>query len=58
MPRTGADGSIFLFGQQELGYDANLGVADAFNLEAPFIANHSIGVADLYALPSAHLGLY
>ncbi|KAJ7749469.1 manganese-dependent peroxidase [Mycena metata] len=50
---TGADGSIFLFGQQELGYDANLGVADAFNLEAPFIANHSIGVADFIQFAAA-----
>ncbi|KAJ7635374.1 manganese peroxidase 1 [Roridomyces roridus] len=43
---TGADGSIFIFGETELHYDANLGIADAFNLEAPFIARNNISVAD------------
>ncbi|KAJ7615919.1 manganese peroxidase isozyme precursor [Roridomyces roridus] len=43
---TGADGSIFLFGETELGFDANLGIADAFNLEVPFIKKHNISVAD------------
>ncbi|KAJ7617229.1 putative versatile peroxidase, partial [Roridomyces roridus] len=43
---TGADGSIFIFATTELGYDANLGIADAFNLEAPFIQKHNISVAD------------
>ncbi|KAJ7628884.1 manganese peroxidase 1 precursor [Roridomyces roridus] len=43
---TGADGSIFIFGETELTYDANLGVADAFNLEVPFIKKHNISVAD------------
>ncbi|KAJ7749386.1 manganese-dependent peroxidase [Mycena metata] len=50
---TGADGSIFIFAEQELSYDANLGIADAFNLEAPFIANHSIGVADFIQFAAA-----
>ncbi|KAJ7749962.1 manganese-dependent peroxidase [Mycena metata] len=50
---TGADGSIFIFPEQELSYDANLGIADAFNLEAPFIANHSIGVADFIQFAAA-----
>ena len=46
---TGADGSIFIFATTELTYAANLGIADAFNLEAPFIEKHkaAIGVADL-----------
>ncbi|KAJ7613035.1 manganese-dependent peroxidase [Roridomyces roridus] len=43
---NGADGSIFLFGETELGFDANLGIADAFNLEVPFINKHNISVAD------------
>ncbi|KAF7377242.1 Peroxidase [Mycena sanguinolenta] len=43
---TGADGSIFIFAETELAFDANLGIADAFNLEAPFIAKHNISVAD------------
>ncbi|KAF8133475.1 manganese-dependent peroxidase [Mycena galopus ATCC 62051] len=43
---TGADGSIFIFGETELSYGANLGIADAFNLEAPFIQKHNISVAD------------
>jgi len=43
---TGADGSIFIFGQTELGFDSNLGIADAFNLEVPFINKHNISVAD------------
>ncbi|KAJ7022300.1 manganese peroxidase 1 [Mycena alexandri] len=50
---TGADGSIFIFAETELSYDANLGIADAFNLEAPFIANHSIGVADFIQFAAA-----
>ncbi|KAJ7749383.1 manganese-dependent peroxidase [Mycena metata] len=50
---TGADGSIFIFAEQELSYDANLHIADAFNLEAPFIANHSIGVADFIQFAAA-----
>ncbi|KAJ7641900.1 putative versatile peroxidase [Roridomyces roridus] len=43
---TGADGSILLFGETELAFDANLGIADAFNLEVPFIKKHNISVAD------------
>jgi hypothetical protein len=43
---TGADGSMFIFGETEIGYGANLGIADAFNLEVPFIQKHNIGVAD------------
>ncbi|KAJ7749475.1 manganese peroxidase 1 [Mycena metata] len=50
---TGADGSIFIFAEQELSYDANLGIADAFNLQAPFIANHTIGVADFIQFAAA-----
>ncbi|KAJ7037633.1 manganese peroxidase 1 [Mycena alexandri] len=50
---TGADGSIFIFAEQELSYDANLGIADAFNLEAPFISNHTIGVADFIQFAAA-----
>ncbi|KAJ7635384.1 manganese peroxidase 1 [Roridomyces roridus] len=50
---TGADGSIFIFGEQEIGYDANLGIADAFNLEAPFIAKHNISVADFIQFAAA-----
>ena len=45
--RTGADGSMFIFGETEIGYDANLGIADAFNLQVPFINRHNISVADL-----------
>jgi len=43
---TGADGSIFIFGETELNFAANLGIADAFNLEAPFINAHNISVGD------------
>jgi hypothetical protein len=43
---TGADGSIFIFGTTEIGYANNLGIADAFNLEVPFINKHNISVAD------------
>ncbi|KAJ7613454.1 manganese peroxidase 1 precursor [Roridomyces roridus] len=43
---TCPDGSIFIFGETELHYEANLGIADAFNLEAPFIARSNISVAD------------
>ncbi|KAJ7642057.1 putative versatile peroxidase [Roridomyces roridus] len=43
---TGADGSMFIFGETELGFGANLGIADAFNLEVPFIKKHNISVAD------------
>ncbi|KAJ6492305.1 manganese peroxidase 1 precursor [Mycena sanguinolenta] len=43
---TGADGSMFIFAETELSFGANLGIADAFNLEAPFIAKHDISVAD------------
>ncbi|KAJ7743435.1 manganese peroxidase 1 precursor [Mycena maculata] len=50
---TGADGSIFIFGEQEIGYAANLGIADAFNLEAPFIAKHNISVADFIQFSAA-----
>ncbi|KAJ7749470.1 manganese-dependent peroxidase [Mycena metata] len=50
---TGADGSIFIFAEKELSYDANLGIADAFNLEAPFISNHTIGVADFIQFAAA-----
>ena len=44
---TGADASIFIFGETEIGYAANLGIADAFNLEVPFINKHNISAADL-----------
>ncbi|KAJ7642261.1 manganese peroxidase 2 [Roridomyces roridus] len=52
---TGADGSIFIFAEQELSYDANLGIADAFNLEAPFIEKHkgNISVADFIQFAAA-----
>nr|GAT52048.1 manganese peroxidase 5 [Mycena chlorophos] len=51
---TGADGSIFLFGETELSYPANLGIADAFNLEAPFINAHpEISVADFIQFTAA-----
>ncbi|KAJ7510863.1 heme peroxidase [Mycena galericulata] len=50
---TGADGSIFIFGETELSFAANLGIADAFNLETPFIANHSISVADFIHFSAA-----
>ncbi|KAJ7483766.1 manganese peroxidase 1 precursor [Mycena galericulata] len=50
---TGADGSIFIFGETELSFAANLGIADAFNLEMPFIANHSISVADFIQFAGA-----
>ncbi|KAJ7717289.1 manganese-dependent peroxidase [Mycena metata] len=50
---TGADGSIFKFAETELSFGANLGIADAFNLEAPFIANHSIGVGDFIQFAAA-----
>jgi hypothetical protein len=43
---TGADASIFIFGTTEIGYSANLGIADAFNLEVPFINKHNISAAD------------
>jgi hypothetical protein len=43
---TGADGSMFIFGETEIGYAANLGIADAFNLQVPLIKKHNIGVAD------------
>jgi len=43
---TGADGSMFIFGTTEIGYANNLGIADAFNLEVPFINRHNISVAD------------
>ncbi|KAF8182198.1 Mn peroxidase MNP6 [Mycena galopus ATCC 62051] len=50
---TGADGSIFIFGETELSYGANLGIADAFNLEAPFIQKHNISVADFIQFAAA-----
>ncbi|KAJ7692372.1 manganese peroxidase isozyme precursor [Mycena rosella] len=50
---TGADGSIFIFAETELDFDANLGIADAFNLEAPFIAKHNISVADFIQFSAA-----
>jgi len=50
---TGADGSIFIFGETELSFGANLGIADAFNLEASFIANHNISVADFIQFTAA-----
>jgi hypothetical protein len=46
---------MFIFAETELAFDANLGIADAFNLEAPFIAKHNISVADLYGLLSTRL---
>ncbi|KAJ7431424.1 manganese peroxidase 1 [Mycena galericulata] len=50
---NGADGSILIFGETELSFGANLGIADAFNLEMPFIANHSISVADFIQFSAA-----
>ncbi|KAF7377245.1 Peroxidase [Mycena sanguinolenta] len=50
---TGADGSIFIFAETELSFGANLGIADAFNLEAPFIAKHNISVADFIQFAGA-----
>ncbi|KAJ7769208.1 manganese peroxidase [Mycena maculata] len=50
---TGADGSIFIFGETELSFGANLGIADAFNLETPFIAKHNISVADFIQFSAA-----
>jgi hypothetical protein len=50
---TGADGSIFIFAETELGFGANLGIADAFNLEAPFIAKHNISVGDFIQFSAA-----
>ncbi|KAJ6482778.1 manganese peroxidase 1 precursor [Mycena sanguinolenta] len=50
---TGADGSIFIFAETELSFGANLGIADAFNLEAPFIAKHNISVADFIQFSAA-----
>ncbi|KAJ7615863.1 manganese-dependent peroxidase [Roridomyces roridus] len=50
---TGADGSIFIFGETELGFGANLGIADAFNLEVPFINKHNISVADFIQFAAA-----
>ncbi|KAF7341245.1 Peroxidase [Mycena venus] len=47
------DGSIFIFAETELGFDANLGIADAFNLEAPFITKHNISVADFIQFAAA-----
>jgi len=48
--RKGADGSIFIFQDVEVGFHANTGIDDAIDIESPFIAAHngSIGVADLY----------
>jgi hypothetical protein len=50
---TGADGSILIFGETELSFGANLGIADAFNLEAPFIAKHNLSVADFIQFSAA-----
>ncbi|KAJ7734165.1 manganese peroxidase 1 [Mycena maculata] len=50
---TGADGSIFIFGETELSFAANLGIADAFNLETSFIAKHDISVADFIQFSAA-----
>jgi hypothetical protein len=50
---TGADGSIFIFGETELSFDANLGIADAFNLETSFITKHNISVADFIQFSAA-----
>ncbi|KAJ6453706.1 manganese peroxidase 1 precursor [Mycena sanguinolenta] len=50
---TGADGSIFIFGETELSFDANLGIADAFNLEVPFITKHNISVGDFIQFAAA-----
>ncbi|KAJ7192621.1 manganese peroxidase 1 precursor [Mycena pura] len=52
---TGADGSILIFAETELSYDANLGIADAFNVEVPFIMKHNISVADLYDLQHVYV---
>ncbi|KAJ7716902.1 manganese peroxidase 2 [Mycena maculata] len=50
---TGADGSIFIFGETELSFSANLGIADAFNLEASFINKHNISIADFIQFSAA-----
>ncbi|KAJ7483783.1 manganese peroxidase 1 [Mycena galericulata] len=50
---TGADGSILLFAETELSFGANLGIADAFNLEAPFIQKHNISVGDFIQFAGA-----
>ncbi|KAF7305323.1 Peroxidase [Mycena chlorophos] len=51
---TGTDGSIFLFGDIELTNPVNLGIADAFNLEAPFINAHpEISVGDFIQFAAA-----
>ncbi|KAJ7487387.1 manganese peroxidase 1 precursor [Mycena galericulata] len=50
---TGADGSILIFGETELSFAANLGIADAFNLEVPFIQKHNISVADFIQFSAA-----
>ncbi|KAJ7620876.1 manganese peroxidase 1 precursor [Mycena polygramma] len=49
----GADGSILIFAETELAFDANLGIADAFNLEASVIAQHNISVADFIQFTAA-----
>ncbi|KAJ6461928.1 manganese peroxidase 2 [Mycena vitilis] len=50
---TGADGSILIFAETELAFDANLGIADAFNLEASFVPHHNISVADFIQFTAA-----
>ncbi|KAI0031537.1 manganese peroxidase 3 [Vararia minispora EC-137] len=52
---TGADGSIFIFQDIELGFHANIGIDDPINNETPFInaLNGSISVADFIQLAGA-----
>ncbi|KAJ7483758.1 manganese peroxidase 2 [Mycena galericulata] len=50
---NGADGSILIFAETELNFSANLGIADAFNLEVPFIQKHNISVADFIQFAGA-----
>ncbi|KAI0031561.1 manganese peroxidase [Vararia minispora EC-137] len=52
---TGADGSIFIFQDIELGFHANIGIDDAVNQESPFILalNGSISTADFIQLAAA-----
>jgi len=48
----GADGSIFVFNQTELGFHANLGIDDIVSAQAPFFAKHNLSAGDLLVLLS------
>ncbi|KAI0027370.1 manganese peroxidase 3 [Vararia minispora EC-137] len=52
---TGADGSIFIFQNTELGFHANIGIDDAVAQETPLIkaVNGSISTADFIQLAAA-----